>query len=76
MHLSGASLVAFKTSLEEMIASGETDKYYEDALDRIVTGLDLKTVSTEGYSWAEIDTAADYQRAQNLACVKSRSATY
>ncbi len=75
MHLSGASLAAFKTSLEQMIASGETDKYYEDALDRIVTGLDLKTVSTKGYSWAEIDTETDYKRAQNLDCVKLTNAT-
>lgn len=75
MHLSGASLAAFKTSLEEMIANGETDKYYEDALDRIVTELDLKTVSTQGYSWAEIDTEVDYQRAQNLDCVRLTNAT-
>ncbi len=73
MHLSGASLIAFRASLEEMIKAGETDKYYEDALDRIVTGLDLKTVSTQGYSWAEIDTEADYKRAQNLDCAKEKS---
>jgi choline kinase len=75
MHLSGASLAAFKASLEEMIVTGETDKYYEDALDRIVKGLDLETVSTQGYSWAEIDTPTDYQRAQNLDCVKLTNAT-
>ncbi len=76
MKLAGKELAEFKRSLEYMIDAGDTDKYYEDALDRIVTGLELGTVSTEGHSWTEIDTPEDYQRAQELACVKSPYQTH
>jgi len=76
MHLSGASLKAFKQSLESMITAGDTDKYYEDALDKIVKDIELETVSTQGYSWTEIDTPEDYSRAKELACVKSISPTH
>ncbi len=76
MRLRDDSLKAFKKSLEYMIEAGDTDKYYEDALDRILADIKLGTVSTKAYSWTEIDTPEDYQRAKELECVKSISPTH
>ncbi len=70
LRLSNNDASKFKASLENMIANGIYDKYYEDALDRITSELKLKAVSTEGFGWTEIDTKEDYQKAKDLECVK------
>jgi choline kinase len=63
---------SFSKSLQSMIISGFYDKYYEDALDKIASELNLQILSSQGYEWTEIDTPEDYQKAQNLICVKSQ----
>ena len=55
--------------MDKMLAEKEYDKYYEDALDRITAEIKLKTVSTAGHAWAEMDTLEDYNRAKDI-CAK------
>lgn len=71
MHISNNDLGKFSQSLEFMIVNQEFNKYYEDALDRIASDLELRLVSTQGHEWTEIDTLEDYNRARNLECAKS-----
>lgn len=71
MHIGTKELKQFSQSMETMIANQEYTKYYEDALDRIATELELKLVSTQGHEWTEIDTIEDYNKARNLKCAKS-----
>lgn len=75
LHLNGQDIEVFKKSLEYMIEAGQTDMYYEDAIDRQTSEMNVGTVSTQGLSWSEIDTPEDYQKAKELPCVKSQYQT-
>ena len=75
MHLGSKDIKVFNESLDELIGKGDTDKYYEDALDNCLEKIDLKILSTNALSWAEVDTPEDYERAKNLECVKSQYQT-
>lgn len=66
LRLAGSDITKFNASLEKMIEEKEYDKYYEDALDRITSELDLELVSTKGLLWTEIDTPEDYERAKGI----------
>ncbi len=71
MRLAGQERMAFIKSLEKMIAELEYDKYYEDALDRIASKINLQAFSTQGLEWTEVDTVEDLNKARSLNCVKS-----
>lgn len=66
LRLAGSAITKFNKSLEKMIEEKEYDKYYEDALDRITSELDLELLSTKGLAWTEIDTPVDYERAKGI----------
>lgn len=75
LHLEDPDISYFDQSINEMIKAGKVDEYYEDALDKVLDKLNLGIVSTEGLSWAEMDTPEDYERAKSLECVKSQYQT-
>jgi choline kinase len=66
MHIAGQDIKLFRTALEELIAAKDFDKYYEDALDKVASKLNLTTVSTAALAWTEVDTLEDYERAKEL----------
>lgn len=66
LRLTGEDIKKFAKSLEEMIEAEDFDKYYEDALDRISSDLNLELVSTDAKLWTEIDFPEDYQRAKKI----------
>lgn len=70
LRLNNQDTLKFKRSLAEMLKANETDKYYEDALDRIIDSLDLYPLSTRGEEWTEIDFVEDYEKARQLKCIK------
>jgi choline kinase len=66
MSISSQDQKAFAKSLEDMIAREDFNKYYEDALDEITDKLQLEVLPTQGFSWTEMDTVEDYQKAKNI----------
>jgi NDP-sugar pyrophosphorylase family protein len=66
MSISSQDQKTFAKSLEDMIDREDFNKYYEDALDEITDKLQLEVVSTQGFSWTEMDTVEDYQKAKNI----------
>lgn len=50
-----------------LVASGEEQLYYEDAIDRAAGQLGARPVFTHGELWTEIDDEADYRRALDVA---------
>jgi choline kinase len=51
--------------LEELIAEGETDVYYEAALERLAARVEVRAVPVDDLAWIEIDDHADLERARD-----------
>jgi len=62
-HGAAAVLGAART----LVNAGRTDVYYEDAIDHVLTELDVRTVATRLRPWTEIDDHRDYARAVEVA---------
>lgn len=58
-----------------IVAGGGTNLYYEDAIDAAAEELAARPVWTRLRGWTEIDDAADYRRAVDVAAAIDRSAT-
>ena len=52
---------------EALVAAGNTDLYYEDAIDRAAAELEARIIATDRRAWTEVDDVADYERAQRVA---------
>jgi choline kinase len=53
--------------LRETVASGVTDRYYEDLYDAVIRrGVTLRARSLQGAAWTEVDDHADLARARAL----------
>ena len=66
-YLRGIERVKFLESLENNVNAKNLDLYYEDALDQILDGVSISTLSTAGKSWTEVDTKEDYEHAKEIA---------
>ncbi|CAN5751375.1 NTP transferase domain-containing protein [soil metagenome] len=51
----------------ELVESGGTQLYYEDAFDRAATSLYIRPVQTRGRLWTEVDNLSDRDRAVRIA---------
>ena len=67
LRLSETDVVEFVKSTDKILKNGETDLYYEDAIDRATDKLTVYCASTEGVLWTEIDTLSDYKVAMQIA---------
>lgn len=67
LRLSKTDVVEFVKSTDKILKNGETDLYYEDAIDRATDKLTVYCASTEGVLWTEIDTLSDYKVAMQIA---------
>jgi choline kinase len=67
LHFRGAALAALYAELGRMIAAGRTNEWYEGAIDRIAGAIDIRTSSTAGLPWTEIDTPEDLAQAERIA---------
>jgi len=67
LHFRGAALAALYAELGRMIAAGRTHEWYEGAIDRIAGTIDIRTSSTAGLPWTEIDTPEDLAQAERIA---------
>ncbi len=61
----GSASVIFD-QIEKMIQSGEGDRWYEDAINRVLHRVELRPVYTDGKPWVEIDTFEDLKRAKEI----------
>ena len=52
--------------IREMLKNGEGDKWYEDALNRVLNRVEIIPIYTEGKKWIEIDTLEDLKLAREL----------
>lgn len=50
--------------LEQMVERGDTQVYYEDAIERLARECEVEVVSVAGLAWAEIDDFEDLERAE------------
>jgi len=63
--VSGPALPIFWATLEAMQASGDTQGYYEDAFERMISaGVSFRTVAIGHHEWTEIDDVADLEDAR------------
>lgn len=67
LRLSKSDIPIFLESTEGLLEAGETGLYYEDAIDRSSDKLTVRSVSTEGVPWTEVDTLADLDTARGIA---------
>lgn len=58
---------ALFTKIDEMIKSGNTDVWYENAIAGILGDYPIYSLSTGGLPWIEIDTHEDLARAAEIA---------
>jgi choline kinase len=49
------------------VTGGETDLYYEDVYDRVLSRITARAVEVGDLKWTEIDTPEDLQRAEHLS---------
>ena len=52
--------------IREMLKNGEGDKWYEDALNRVLNRVEILPVYTDGKKWIEIDTIDDLKKAREM----------
>ncbi len=52
--------------IEKMIKNGEGDRWYEDAINRVLDKIELTPVYTNGKPWIEIDTHEDLKKARDI----------
>ena len=57
---------AFVAAAQRLVASGGSDLYYEDAIDREVDRIRIGIVPTRGGAWTEIDDEVDLERADAI----------
>jgi choline kinase len=63
--VSGPALPILWATLEAMRAAGDTQGYYEDAFQRMITaGVSFRTVAIGHHEWTEIDDLADLEDAR------------
>lgn len=63
--VSGPALPIFWATLEAMQAAGDTQGYYEDAFERMISaGVSFRTVTIGHHEWTEIDDLADLEDAR------------
>jgi choline kinase len=63
--VSGPALPIFWATLEAMQAAGDTQGYYEDAFQRMISaGVSFRTVAIGHHEWTEIDDLADLEDAR------------
>jgi choline kinase len=67
LRVSKDDLNKFFSSIDTILENKGFNLYYEDAIDRIASEIEVKALSTQGAMWTEIDTKEDYQKAQELA---------
>ncbi|MEM1283662.1 MAG: phosphocholine cytidylyltransferase family protein, partial [Chlamydiota bacterium] len=60
LRFSEDDLYIFKKNLENMIHREDFGKYYEDAIDEVVSDMQVSIVSTKGLPWTEVDSKVDY----------------
>jgi choline kinase len=61
----GPALAIFWATLEAMRETGDTQGYYEDAIQRMIhAGVTFRTVPIGHHEWTEIDDVADLQDAR------------
>ena len=73
MYINNHDAKIYGQELESLIKCNDVKRHYEYALDRILKKIDLDLVSTQGLSWAEVDTEVDLEKAKSLACIKALS---
>lgn len=56
-------------SIGELLKTGRTNLWYEDAINRVLDRVHVKYVPTDGFPWVEIDTIEDYRRASSMGIV-------
>ncbi len=67
LRFRGAALAAYYRSLARMIDAGQTDDWYEGALNGIVDEVVIGKCSTGGRPWTEVDTPEDLAEAGRIA---------
>ena len=60
----GASIIL--SHLDEVIKSGEKNRWFFSIISECLMNIPIYAVSTEGYSWAEVDTIEDLTKAKNI----------
>ena len=50
----------FFREIDEIVSSGQTYVWYENALEKALDKIVVRPISTEGLEWVEVDTEQDY----------------
>lgn len=66
---------ALIAAAERLVAAGESDCYYEDAIDREAATMEVRVVPTQLRAWTEIDDNVDLERAGRVALIVSATSS-
>jgi choline kinase len=73
MHICTKDKAIYGDKLNELISKNDVKRHYEYALDQVLDSIEIKLESTQAYTWTEVDTLDDLERAQKLECINMTS---